>query len=125
MLFVSMVVIGLIAAFRLPLEAEPEATCAVLLGPCSCRTPAPRRRVERNLMRPVEETIASCRGIKFDERANANADGGGCSRSSPTGARHRDGFVGARERIDAIRDQLPTTSAVTFVAPLGTSDRRQ
>ena len=26
MLFVSMVVIGLIAAFRLPLEAQPEAT---------------------------------------------------------------------------------------------------
>ena len=54
MLFVSMVAIGLIASFRLPLEAEPEASIPFFFVslPYAGSTP---EEVERNLVRPVEE----------------------------------------------------------------------
>ena len=42
MLFVSMVVIGLIAAVRLPLEALPEVSVPFIF--VRCRTPARRRK---------------------------------------------------------------------------------
>ena len=63
MLFVSMVVIGLIASFRLPLEAEPEATIPFFFVslPYSGSTP---EEVERNLVRPVEEALATMPGIE-------------------------------------------------------------
>lgn len=75
MLFVSLVVIGLIAAFRLPLEAQPEATAPFIFVqlPYPGSTP---EEVERNLVRPVEEAIATMPGIK-SLNANATADGGG------------------------------------------------
>ena len=75
MLFVSMVVIGLIASFRLSLEAQPEATAPFFFVqlPYPGSTP---EEVERNLVRPVEEAIATMPGIK-SINANASADGGG------------------------------------------------
>jgi hypothetical protein len=74
MLFVSMVVIGLIASFRLPLEAEPEATIPFFFVslPYAGSTP---EEVERNLLRPVEEALATMPGIK-SMNSRANAEGG-------------------------------------------------
>ena len=64
MLFVSLVVIGLIAAFRLPLEAFPEVIAAVPVR-VSCRTRARRRRKSSaRSLRPVEEALATMPGIK-------------------------------------------------------------
>ncbi|WP_442682040.1 efflux RND transporter permease subunit [Stenotrophomonas sp. JC08] len=122
MLFVSMVAIGLIAAFRLPLEAEPEATIPFFFVslPYPGSTP---EEVERNLLRPVEEAIATMPGIK-SMNSRANAEGGTIqvefsdwSRDIAMAASE------ARERIDAIRDQLPDDFRRYFVQRWSTSDR--
>lgn len=122
MLFVSMVVIGLIASFRLPLEAEPEATIPFFFIslPYPGSTP---EEVERNLLRPVEEAIATMPGIK-SMNARANAEGGmiqvefsDWSRDIAMAASE------ARERIDAVRDQLPDDFRRYYVQRWSTSDR--
>ncbi len=122
MLFVSMVAIGLIAAFRLPLEAEPEATIPFFFVslPYAGSTP---EEVERNVLRPVEEAIATMPGIK-SMNSRANAEGGTIqvefsdwSRDIALAASE------ARERIDAIRDQLPDDFRRYYVQRWSTSDR--
>ncbi|WP_269790765.1 efflux RND transporter permease subunit [Stenotrophomonas sp. Iso1] len=122
MLFVSMVVIGLIASFRLPLEAEPEATIPFFFVslPYPGSTP---EEVERNLLRPVEEAIATMPGIKM-MNSRANAEGGQIqvefsdwSRDIAMAASE------ARERIDAVRDQLPDDFRRYYVQRWSTSDQ--
>ena len=121
MVFVSLVVIGLIASFRLPLESQPEVSPPFFFVqlPYPGSTP---EEVERNLVRPVEEAIATMPGIK-SMNANASADGGGVfvqfsdwSRNVAVAASE------ARERIDAIRDQLPDDFRRYFVRRWSTSD---
>ena len=121
MLFISMVVIGLIAAFRLPLESQPEASAPFFFVqlPYAGSTP---EEVERNLVRPVEEALATMSGIK-SMNANAGADGGGVfvqfsdwSRDVAIAASE------ARERIDAVRDQLPDDFQRYFVRRWSTGD---
>ena len=122
MLFVSMVVIGLIAAFRLPLEAQPEATAPFFFVqlPYAGSTP---EEVERNLVRPVEEAIATMPGIK-SINANASADGGGVFvQFSDWGRDIAIASSEARERIDAIRDQLPDDFRRYFVRRWSTGDQ--
>lgn len=121
MLFVSMVVIGLIAAFRLPLESQPEASAPFFFVqlPYVGSTP---EEVERNLVRPVEEALATMSGIK-SLNANASADSGGVFVEFADWG--RDIAVAAseaRERIDAIRDQLPDDFKRYFVRRWNTGD---
>ncbi|HWS77047.1 MAG TPA: efflux RND transporter permease subunit, partial [Thermomonas sp.] len=122
MVFVSLVVIGLIAAFRLPLESQPEVSPPFFFVqlPYPGSTP---EEVERNLVRPVEEAIATMPGIK-SMNANATADGGGVfvqfsdwSRDVAIAASE------ARERIDVIRDQLPDDFRRYFVRRWSTGDQ--
>ena len=122
MLFVSMVVIGLIASFRLPLEAEPEATIPFFFVslPYAGSTP---EEVERNILRPAEEALATMPGIKsMNSRANAE----GASIQVEFSDWSRDIAIAAsdaRERIDAIRDQLPEDFRRYFVQRWSTSDQ--
>ena len=73
MLFVSLFVIGLIAAIRLPLEAFPEVSPPFIFVqlPYTGSTP---EEVERTVLRPVEEALSTMTGIKRMD-ANARADG--------------------------------------------------
>ncbi len=122
MLFVSMVVIGLIAAFRLPLEAEPEATIPFFFValPYAGSTP---EEVERNLVRPVEEALATMPGIE-SMNARANADGGSIQVQFSDWTRDIAMAASeAREHIDAIRDQLQDDFRRYFVQRWSTSDR--
>lgn len=122
MLFVSMVVIGLIASFRLPLEAEPEATIPFFFVslPYSGSTP---EEVERNLVRPVEEALATMPGIE-SMNSRANAEGGSVQvRFSDWTRDIAIAASEARERIDAIRDDLPDDFRRYFVYRWSTSDR--
>ena len=122
MLFVSMVAIGLIAAFRLPLEAEPEASIPFFFVslPYAGSTP---EEVERNLVRPVEEALATMPGIE-SMTSRANADGGSIQvRFSDWGRNIAIAASEARERIDAIRDELPDDFRRYFVQRWSTSDR--
>ena len=122
MLFVSMVAIGLIASFRLPLEAEPEATIPFFFVslPYPGSTP---EEVERNIVRPVEEALATMAGIK-SMNSRANAEGGQIQVEFSDW--NRDIAIAAseaRERIDAVRDQLPDDFRRYFVQRWSTSDR--
>ena len=122
MLFVSMVAIGLIASFRLPLEAEPEASIPFFFVslPYAGSTP---EEVERNLVRPVEEALATMPGIET-MNSRANADGGSIQvRFSDWSRDIAIAASEARERIDAIRDQLPDDFRRYFVQRWSTSDR--
>ena len=122
MIFVSLVVIGLIAGFRLPLESQPEVSPPFFFVqlPYPGSTP---EEVERNLVRPVEEALATMPGIK-SMNANATADGGGVfvqfsdwSRDVAIAASE------ARERIDVVRDELPDDFRRYFVRRWSTGDQ--
>lgn len=122
MFFVSMLVVGLIAAFRLPLEALPDISPPFLLVqlPYAGSTP---EEVERTLLRPVEETLATMPGIKrIDARANAESamifiQFSDWDRDIAIAASE------ARERIDAIRSELPDDFTRYMVMKFSTSDQ--
>lgn len=121
MFFVSMFVIGLIAAVRLPLEALPSVTFPgiFLQLPYSGSTP---EEVERNVLRPVEEAVSTMTGIK---RMDGNARADGAQMFIQFTDWERDASIAAseaRERIDAIRDELPDDLVRYFVLKFSTSD---
>lgn len=122
MLFVSMVAIGLIASFRLPLEAEPEATIPFFFVslPYPGSTPM---EVERNILRPVEEALATMPGIK-SMRSRANAEGASIQVEFSDWSKDiAIAASDARERIDAIRDQLPDDFRRYYVQRWSNSDQ--
>ena len=108
MFFVSLVVIGLIAAIRLPLEAFPEVSPPFIFVslPYTGSTP---EEVEQLITRPAEEAIATLSGIKEIR-----------STSSETGAElvvffqwDRDpsavGFE-VRTKLESIRHEFPPSA---------------
>ncbi|MFZ2752899.1 MAG: efflux RND transporter permease subunit [Lysobacteraceae bacterium] len=122
MLFVSLFVIGLIAALRLPLEAFPEISPPFIFVqmPYSGSTP---EEVERTVLRPVEEAIATMPGIK---RMDSSARADGANVFLQFSDWDRDVAIAAseaRERIDAIRDDLPDDLQRYFVMKFSTTDQ--
>ncbi len=122
MCFISMVVIGLIASVRLPLEALPDLSMPLIFVqlPYAGSTPA---EAEQNLLRPAEETLATMSGIK-KMRGQANADG--ASVILEFNDWDRDIAIGAaeaREKIDAIRSDLPDDFRRYMVMKFSTSDQ--
>ncbi|HEL3833776.1 TPA: efflux RND transporter permease subunit [Stenotrophomonas maltophilia] len=106
MCFVSLVVIGLIASFRLPLEALPDISAPFLFVqiPYTGSTP---EEVERTIIRPVEESLATMTGIK---RMRSSATSEAALVFIEFSDWDRDIAIAAsdaRERIDAIRSDLP------------------
>ncbi|MDZ4730583.1 MAG: efflux RND transporter permease subunit [Xanthomonadales bacterium] len=105
MIFLSMVIIGLISSRMLPLEYFPAVDVPFIAVSIPYEGSTPKE-VEREITRPVEEVIATLSGIKTLE-----------STSTSTGANFEVMFdwgtdvavkaVEARERVEAIRDQLP------------------
>lgn len=106
MCFVSLVVIGLIASFRLPLEALPDISAPFLFVqiPYTGSTP---EEVGRTIIRPVEESLATMTGIK---RMRSSATSEAALIYIEFSDWDRDIAIAAsdaRERIDAIRSDLP------------------
>ena len=98
--------VGLIASFRLPLEALPDISAPFLFVqvPYTGSTP---EEVERNIIRPTEEALATMTGIK---RMRSSATSEGASIFIEFTDWDRDIAIAAsdaRERIDAIRSDLP------------------
>ena len=121
MFFLSLLVIGAIASVRLPLEQFPEINAPFLMVslPYAGSTP---QEVERTLVRPVEETLATLPGIKR-MRAQARADGGSIFMEFSDW--DRDIAIAAseaRDRIDAIRADLPDDFQRYFVFKFSTTD---
>ena len=122
MLFVSLFVIGLIAALRLPLEAFPDVSPPFIFVqlPYSGSTP---EEVERTVLRPVEEAISTMPGIK---RMDSSARADGANVFLQFSDWDRDVAIAAseaRERIDAIRDDLPDDLQRYFVMKFSTTDQ--
>ncbi|RMH94826.1 efflux RND transporter permease subunit [Lysobacter pythonis] len=106
MLFVSMVVVGLIAAVRLPLESMPDVSAPFLyvMLPYPGSTP---EETERALLRPAEETLATMTGVK-NMQSNATSESAGVFLQFSDWSRDiAIATAEARERIDAIRNELP------------------
>ncbi|HEX5124495.1 MAG TPA: efflux RND transporter permease subunit [Rhodanobacteraceae bacterium] len=120
MFFVSMVVIGLIAAMRLPLEQFPSLDAPFLFVniPYPGSTPT---EIERTITRPVEEALATLPGIK---RMNSTSD----AESAQIFLEFKWGestaikAVQAREKIDGIRADLPSDLQRYTVQKFSTSD---
>lgn len=122
MLFVSLFVIGLIAAIRLPLEAFPDVSPPFLMVqlPYAGSTP---EEVERTVLRPAEEALATMPGIK---RMNGNADADGAGLFIEFSSFKKNIAIAAseaRERIDAIRDELPADLHRFTVQKFSTTDQ--
>ncbi|HTA65502.1 MAG TPA: efflux RND transporter permease subunit, partial [Xanthomonadaceae bacterium] len=121
MFYVSLLVIGIIASFRLPLEQLPEFN-APYVGvnlPYPGSTP---EEVEREITRPAEEALATLSGIKEMD-----------STSTPDGANIQMQFSDwnrniaitaseAHDRLDAIRSDLPPDLQHYFVQKFSPSD---
>ncbi|MFA5590180.1 MAG: efflux RND transporter permease subunit, partial [Lysobacteraceae bacterium] len=121
MFFVSLLVIGTIASLRLPLEQFPEINAPFLAValPYAGSTP---QEVERNLVRPVEEALATLPGIKR-MRSQARADGGSIFLEFSDWDRDIEIAASeARDRIDAIRDELPDDFQRYYVQKFSTTD---
>ncbi|MBJ6977921.1 efflux RND transporter permease subunit [Luteimonas sp. MC1895] len=122
MLFVSLVVVGLIAAFRLPLEALPDVSAPFLFVQLPYEGSSPEE-VERNLLRPAEEALATMTGIK---RMRGQADANGAGVFLEFRDWNRDIAITAseaRERLDAIRDELPDDFRRYFVFKWSSGDQ--
>src|SRR3546814_274928 len=122
MFFVSLFVIGLIAAVRLPLEAFPEVSPPFIFVslPYTGSTP---EEIERTVLRPAEEALSTMSGIKrMDSRARAD----GAQLFIQFSDWSKDVAIAAsnaRERLDAIRDELPDDLQRYFVMKFSTTDQ--
>src|SRR6478735_7356111 len=122
MFFVSMVVIGLIASFRLPLEQFPEVNVPFLMlnFPYPGSTP---QEVERSITRPAEEALATLPGIK-ELNSSSRADGADVQIQFKDWDRDiQITSSEARDRIDAIRSELPDDLQRYFVQNFSPSDQ--
>ena len=121
MVFVSMTVVGLIAAFRLPLEAMPDIQFPFMFVdlPYPGSTPS---EVERTITRPVEDALSTLTGIK-NMNSNSTPEGAQIFIEFKWGQDAAVKAVEARGKIDAIRDQLPSDLKRYSVEKFGTGDR--
>ena len=121
MVFVSMTVVGLIAAFRLPLEAMPDIQFPFMFVdlPYPGSTPS---EVERSITRPVEDALSTLAGIK-SMNSNSTPEGAQIFIEFKWGQDAAVKAVEARSKIDAIREQLPSDLQRYTVQKFGTGDR--
>ena len=121
MFFISLTVIGLLAAFRLPLEFLPDIEAPFLFVniPYPGSTPA---EIERTITRPVEEVLATLPGVQ-NMNSRSRADGAEIFMEFKWGQNVANKAVEARDKIDAIRADLPDDLQRYFVLKFATSDQ--
>lgn len=106
MIFLSLVVIGIITSRLLPLEFFPEVEFPFIniSAPYPNSTP---EEVERQITRPMEEVLATMSNIKrMNSRSNENGVDIGIRFKWGTDANLKG--IEAKEKLDAIRNQLPS-----------------
>jgi len=121
MMFVTMVVIGGIAAVRLPLEFFPEVEAPFVFVniPYPGSTPV---EVERTITRPVEEALATISGIERMD-SNSRPDGSQIFMQFKFGRSVAIKASEVRSRIDAIRADLPNDLQRYQVLKFATGDQ--
>ena len=121
MFYVSLVVIGLIAAFRLPLEQFPDVNVPFILVdlPYPGSTP---EEVERTITRPAEEALATLTGIQ-QMNSQSRPDGANIFIQFSDWDRNIEITASeARDRLDAIRNELPEDLQRYFVLKFSPAD---
>lgn len=122
MFFVSMVVIGLVAAVRLPLEQLPDISfpfVGVSL-PYQGSTPA---ETEQSLLKPAEEALSTMPGVKTMQ-GNATSEGAFLGLFFKDWSKDVSLFAAeAREKMDAIRSDLPSDFQRFAIIKFSTSDQ--
>lgn len=121
MFYLSLTVIGLLAAFRLPLEYMPDIEAPFLFVqiPYPGSTPA---EIERTITRPVEEAMATIPGIQV-MNSTSRADVAEIFMEFKWGQNVATKAVEARDKLDAIRAELPDDLQRFFVLKFATSDQ--
>ncbi len=121
MIFVSLVAVGLISARLLPLEYFPELDVPFVMVqiPYTGSTPD---EVEREITRPVEEVLTTISGIK-ELNTTSNANMASFFMEMDWGSDVAIKAMEARERIEAIRDQLPADIRRINVFKFNTADQ--
>ena len=122
MFYVSLMVMGLIAAFRLPLEQFPDVNVPFIVVdlPYPGSTP---QEVERTIARPAEEALATLPGIL---RLNSVSRDNGATVFIQFSDWDRDIEITAseaRDKLDAIRADLPSDFQRYFVLKFSPSDQ--
>ncbi|HWS40450.1 MAG TPA: efflux RND transporter permease subunit [Arenimonas sp.] len=121
MFFVSMIVIGLLAAVKLPLEQFPDVNVPFIFVsiPYPGSTP---KEVERQITRPVEEALSILPGI-HQMNSTSRSDNAGIFIQFTDWDRDISITASeARDRIDAIRSELPTDLQRYFVQSFSPTD---
>ncbi|MEX1269253.1 MAG: efflux RND transporter permease subunit [Balneolaceae bacterium] len=120
MVFISLVVVGLIAARQLPLEFFPDISFpgAFIQVPYNDSTP---EEIEKNITRPVEEVLATLSGL---ERMNSNSgeNNAGIFIQFSMGTDMDMKALEIREKIDGIRHLLPADLERYFVNRFSAQD---
>lgn len=121
MIFVSLIAIGAITTRLLPLEYFPSVDAPFILVniPYEGSTP---KEVEREITRPVEEVISTLSGIKRLQSFSAST-GAQFEVEFDWGADVAVKSVEARERIEAIRNQLPSDVRRIILLKFNTTDQ--
>ena len=122
MFFVSMIVIGLLAAFKLPLEQFPDVNVPFVFVniPYPGSTP---KEVERQITRPVEEALSTLPGIDSMNSTSRSDNSGIFIRFSDWDRDISITASEARDRIDAIRSELPDDLQRYFVQSFSPNDQ--
>lgn len=120
MAFVSLVVIGLIAARDLPLEFFPEldAPFVAVNVPYAGSSP---KEVEREITRPLEEVLGTLPGIKLMQ-SESKADESGIFMMFDWGVDLAIKAAEVRERVEAARGELPADVRQITVFKFSTAD---
>lgn len=121
MVFICCVVLGAIAATRLPLEQFPEVEFPGIFVnvPYAGSTP---EEVERIITKPVEEVLGTISNVK--RMSSQSSEGGaGIFMEFDWGEDVGLKAVEAREKIDGIRNQLPDDLERYFVNMFSTADQ--
>ncbi|OPZ10960.1 MAG: Swarming motility protein SwrC [Alphaproteobacteria bacterium ADurb.BinA280] len=120
MFFISMLLIGLIAAFRLPLEFMPEVEAPFLYIDLPYQGSTPEE-IEDIITRPAEEALATLPGIK-QMNSQSRSDGAGIFLEFDWSRDAQIAAAEARERLDSIRDELPSDFQRYFVMKFASGD---
>jgi len=114
MILVSIVVLGGVALFRLPLAFLPDIQEPEIFVRVPYRNSTPEQ-VERLVVRPLEETLGSVKGLK-DMWASCDRDGGRVRLQFEWGHPMELARVEIREKIDRVRRELPDDVREIFIS---------
>lgn len=120
MFFASMLLLGIIASRLLPLERFPGIDIPEVYVVVPYRDASPAE-VEKMITRPVEEVLATMSGIQRF-RSNSNENGAEIGIEFKWDENINAKSIEAREKIDSIRDQLPSDVERVLVYQFNTND---